>query len=361
MQSLNSSHLEYLSSALRLLENGLKQNALTLTPTAPVSAVVLDVLDSEYAEIVSSVQSKVNLRPDDTTAEDLILATKIETVDEIPGEFRQSCKSYFQKLAWNARVPDISAIEPVAVEPNKTVALSPLASETSKPKQASLNYFNALPWQTAVTNNKIIESSQIGYKQDSVAAGGNYFRSLPWLVAADKTTAGNEKLTAEFGLVKHSGSYFKEIFWKGSSASAFQEISLDTTKNLQIAEEQDLSLLISADYFKDIPWRGALSVSDKQQQKQVKSDVDRSWMVELATKNALATAARNIKENRQDQQNCQAFFQRVFLLESGQNRASSQLFQSEKLSSEASMIPINDKQKILTGQNQHYFQKLPWN
>lgn len=205
------------------------------------------------------------------------------------------------------------AEEPVAVAANKIIALSPLASEAAKPKQTSLGYFNALPWQAAVTNNRIIEPSQIVYKQASVAAGGNYFRYLPWLAA-------------EFGLVKHSGSYFKEISWKRPSALAFQEISLNKTKNLVIAEEQDLSLLINEDYFKDIPWRGALSVSDKQQQKQIESDVDRSWMIELATKNALATAARNTKENRQDQQNCQAFFQRVFLPENGQNRASSQLF-----------------------------------
>jgi hypothetical protein len=85
-------------------------------------------------------------------------------------------------------------------------------------------------------------------------------------------------------------------------------------------------------------------------------------MAELAMQSALKTAARGVEKN-QDHQNCQDYFQRVFLNEKAQSSVTKLSIRNgtDIGGSLQNVLPHADISQVLASQNQHYFQKLPWN
>jgi len=345
MQSLNSTHLEYLREALELLETGLKQNALALKPIAPIKSPELMVLvpeqvaESAIPEPIGKVEALV------TASVEEALTSKPQVADAALEQYSQSCNNYFPKIAW-------------------------AKASAAKNFLSSNNFFQQLPW--AIKGLEVLPLQPIATiakydaenlpfetarpKRDSL----NYFQSLPWISSANTATV-NESLPPGSPAIRQSGSYFKEIGWKKPSAP-LQQADSAKAEQLFIGDLQDQRLLLSGSYFKEIPWYGALSETIKAHPKQVKPDSDRSWMAELAMQSALKTAARGVEKN-QDHQNCQDYFQRIFSTEKTQSSTTKLPIRDGTVigGSLQNVVPHADISQVLASQNQHYFQKLPWN
>jgi len=345
MQSLNSTHLEYLREALELLENGLKQNALSLKPITPIKTPELSALGAGQVAESTIPQPIGNLHSPVAVNSEEALTSKPQHTDATLEQYSQSCNNYFPKISWAKADATTSFL-------------------------SSNNFFKQLPWamkgldvlplqpiaSIAKSDTESLSFEAARSKQDSL----NYFQSLPWISSANTATV-NEFLPPGSPTIRQSGSYFKEIESKKPSAP-LQQADSAKAEQLFVGDIQDQRLLLSGDYFQGIQWQGALPEAIKAHPKLVKPDPDRSWMAELAMQSALKTAARGVEKN-QDHQNCQDYFQRIFSTEKTQSSTTKLPIRDGTVigGSLQNVVPHADISQVLASQNQHYFQKLPWN
>ena len=368
MHPLDDRHLECLREALSLLESGLKRNALfaafdssqqpsvvgsgrfaesapNLSPSkqAPVNkAKIEDAVVPALANATKPVEhSNKPLAPvvqeQPTSLESAELTDKPETL--------QTSLGYFQSVPWTTITKSISSEQ--------------IKPEESTPTPKSGRFFKAVSWDKPATGSAIALLSpsleSVVAKPQKTAAAEGIIQSTPLAKGPESETI-HEKSAGVLLPVQQCGTFFKEIAWEKPPARTLQKADSANLVNLETEEAENQDLIISVLYFQGIPWHGSLSghIIRQAQRTNVSSD-DRRWMAGLATQNALLTAARGV-EQKQSQQNCQAYFQRVFqpikilpttVVEISANNAQQ-------------IVVTTDDQAVLASPNRRYFQNLPW-